>query len=355
MKKLFISALLVVATSSTVFANEMYSVRDLKKMNIQANSPIRKTDLEKAKSIMLNIHKKTAEGVNNGKGPFYAEIYDKYGNLIVASSNSVVEDNCALYHAEVNTLKKAFEKYKQYDLSPQDFSIYVNTEPCIMCAGAIMWSGVKTIYFGVPSKDVERITGFDEGYKPNWIKEFKKRGITVYGNIEQAEGEKVLEDYVKSGKEIYKPSRDEKLIGMPNPWTDCKDDFECGEKVAGFSFPLSLSNYEIRAMKELFEISYPLDEHRTVTIRKGSDESNNGDNSGDYNEYSNNGVYTLDNGVNINIRGDKDKIYVMYFMAESGVYSARCKQGITKKEVEDIYNLIREAEEPKFPPEAFQD
>lgn len=349
MKKIFISILLVALTSTTCFAEEIYSIKTLHKMEIIANSPINKTDLENAKNIMTNVYQKTAEGVKNGKGPFYAEIYDENGNFVVSSSNSVVEDNCALYHAEVNTLKKAFEKYKQYDLSPQNLTIYINAEPCIMCAGALMWSGVKTIYFGVPSKDVERITGFDEGYKPNWVKEFKKRGITVYGSIEKATGEKVLQDYVDSGKEIYKPSREEKLVGMPNPWTECNTDFKCGTKNAGFNFPLSLSNYKIRAMKGMFEISYPLDEFRTVTVRKGFDESNNGDNSGDYNKYPDNKIYTLENGVDINIRGDKNKIYVMYFMAESGVYSARCEQGMTKREVESIYNVIREAEEPKLP------
>ena len=349
MKKIFISILLVALTSTTCFAEEIYSIKTLHKMEIIANSPINKTDLENAQNIMTNVSQKTAEGVKNGKGPFYAEIYDENGNFVVSSSNSVVEDNCALYHAEVNTLKKAFEKYKQYDLSPQNLTIYINAEPCIMCAGALMWSGVKTIYFGVPSKDVERITGFDEGYKPNWVREFKKRGITVYGSIEKATGEKVLQDYVDSGKEIYKPSREEKLVGMPNPWTECNTDFKCGTKNAGFNFPLSLSNYKIRAMKGMFEISYPLDEFRTVTVRKGFDESNNGDNSGDYNKYPDNKIYTLENGVDINIRGDKNKIYVMYFMAESGVYSARCEQGMTKREVEGIYNVIREAEEPKWP------
>lgn len=349
MKKIFISILLVALTSTTCFAEEIYSIKTLHKMEIIANSPINKTDLENAKNIMTNVYQKTAEGVKNGKGPFYAEIYDENGNFVVSSSNSVVEDNCALYHAEVNTLKKAFEKYKQYDLSPQNLTIYINAEPCIMCAGALMWSGVKTIYFGVPSKDVERITGFDEGYKPNWVREFKKRGITVYGSIEKATGEKVLQDYVDSGKEIYKPSREEKLVGMPNPWTECNTDFKCGTKNAGFNFPLSLSNYKIRAMKGMFEISYPLDEFRTVTVRKGFDESNNGDNSGDYNKYPDNKIYTLENGVDINIRGDKNKIYVMYFMAESGVYSARCEQGMTKREVEGTYNVIREAEEPKLP------
>ena len=190
---------------NSVFANDIYSVKDLAKMGIVANSPISKTELENANKVMQNVHNKTAEGVRNGKGPFYAEIYDANGNLVVSSSNSVVEDNCCLHHAEINTIKKAHEKFKEYSLAPENLTIYVNAEPCIMCAGAIMWSGIKTVYFGVPSSEVEKITGFDEGYKPNWIKEFKKRGITVYGNIEQQAGEKVLEDYVNSGRKIYKP------------------------------------------------------------------------------------------------------------------------------------------------------
>lgn len=183
------------------------SIKDLQKLNIQTNSTISKADFEKAQKIMKNIYAKTAEGVKNGKGPFYAEIYDDKGNLVAAASNSVVEDNCCINHAEVNALKKVHTALKQYNLAPHNLSIYVNAEPCIMCAGAIMWSGVKTICFGVPSKDVEEITGFDEGYKPDWINEFKKRGITVYGNIESEQGKQVLKDYITSGKEIYKPTR----------------------------------------------------------------------------------------------------------------------------------------------------
>lgn len=192
--------------TQTVLADTYLSVSDLQAMNIHANAPISKSDLEKAKTILRHIHTKTEEGIKNGKGPFYAEIYDKDGRFISAASNSVVEDQCSLYHAEMNTIKKAHEKYADYNLAPKDLTIYVNAEPCIMCAGGIMWSGIKTVYYSVSSKDVEQITGFDEGFKPNWIAEFKKRGITVYGNIESEMGKKVLSSYVKEGKEIYKPS-----------------------------------------------------------------------------------------------------------------------------------------------------
>lgn len=138
-------------------------------------------------------------------------------------------------------------------------------------------------------------------------------------------------------------------VQMPNPWYDCNDNLEQAAKIAGFKFPLVLSNYTVRAMKDMVEITYPLDETRYVTVRKSQEEINGGDNSGDYNKYPQNDVFMLDNGVNLNVRRNGDKIYVMYFAAENGYFSARCEQGMSYKEVEGIYKVIAEVEAPKFP------
>jgi tRNA(Arg) A34 adenosine deaminase TadA len=107
----------------------------------------------------------------------------------------------------MNAIKAAEAKLGNYDLAPYNLKLYVTAEPCIMCVGGIMWSGIKEVYYGVPSKTVEEITGFDEGFKPHWFKEFKKRGIVVYGNIEPKLGEQELHNYVNDGKKVYKPSR----------------------------------------------------------------------------------------------------------------------------------------------------
>ena len=107
-------------------------------------------------------------------------------------------------------------------------------------------------------------------------------------------------------------------------------------------------------MKDMIEVTYPLDEFRNVVVRKSIDESKGVDNSGDYNEYDES-ILTLSNGVEINLRKKDGKIIVMYFAAESGCYSARCEKGMTEKEVEDIYNVIAEVEASKLPPEAFKD
>jgi len=175
--------------------------------NIISNEAVDKNKLENAKKIIVDLQNELNTCLKDGCGPFLAGIYDNDNNLIAKCTNSVVKENCSNNHAEMNTIKLAQEKLKTYDLSSYNLKIYITAEPCIMCLGAIMWSGIKEVYYSVPSNDVEKITGFDEGFKPNWLEEFKKRGITVYGNIETDLGKKVLLEYVKQGNIIYKPNR----------------------------------------------------------------------------------------------------------------------------------------------------
>ena len=174
---------------------------------IIANEPINPQKLENAKKIILQLQKEMPSYIAKGSGPFLAAIFDEQGNLIAKEANSVVSEKCSHNHAEMNTIKAAEKNLNTYDLAPHNLSLYVTSEPCIMCLGGIMWSGIKAVYYGVPSHRVEEITGFDEGFKPNWLNEFKKRGITVYGNIEQEVGEQVLHDYVANGHTVYKPNR----------------------------------------------------------------------------------------------------------------------------------------------------
>ena len=174
---------------------------------IISNENIDNNKIEKAKKIISELQNELKTLIKNDIGPFLAAIYDEDGNLIAKETNSVVHEKCSNNHAEMNAIKKAEEVLGSYDLSSYNLSLYVTSEPCIMCLGGILWSGIKNVYFGVPSKKVEEITGFDEGFKPNWLEEFKNRGITVYGNIEQETGEEVLKEYVKQGNIVYKPSR----------------------------------------------------------------------------------------------------------------------------------------------------
>lgn len=177
------------------------------KTSVIANEKIDNSKLIKASKIILDLQQELKKYINKGYGPFLAAVYDSNGNLVAKAANNVVDKSCSNNHAEINAIKLAEKKLGTYDLSPYDLSIYVTSEPCMMCLGAIMWSGIKAIYYGVPSERVTKITRFDEGFKQNWYNEFKKRGITVYGQIETDAGEQVLKDYVAHGHTVYKPKR----------------------------------------------------------------------------------------------------------------------------------------------------
>ena len=130
------------------------------------------------------------------------------------------------------------------------------------------------------------------------------------------------------------------LIGMPNPWIDCQTDLECAAKAAGFKFPLVLSNYNARAMNGIFEITYPLDEFRNVTVRKSN--KIKGDTlAGVYIDYPVNKEIKIKNEYPIKIRGTEDKIYVMSISNSKNFYSAYCEKGMSLKEIEGIYEVLK--------------
>lgn len=178
-----------------------------KETKIISNEKIDENKVRTARQIITDLQKDLPNYTNQGCGPFVAAIFDSKGEMLVKTANSVVNECCSNNHAEVNAIKEAEKKLGTYNLAPYNLRIYVTAEPCIMCTGAIMLSGIRELYYGVSSKTVEKITGFDEGFKPDWFEEFKKRGITVYGNIEPELGANELNKYVKEGKIIYKSTR----------------------------------------------------------------------------------------------------------------------------------------------------
>ena len=196
MKKLILTAMVFILSFSNIANAKVIS-----------NEKIDNKKVETASKIISGLQKDMQSFTSKGSGPFVAAVYDSKGNLVVKVANSVVNEHCSNNHAEMNAIKAAEQKLGTYDLAPYNLKLYVTAEPCMMCIGGIMWSGIKEVYYSVPSKSVEKITGFDEGFKPHWFKEFKKRGIIVYGNIETKLGEKELHKYVDDGKKVYKPSR----------------------------------------------------------------------------------------------------------------------------------------------------
>ena len=82
-----------------------------------------------------------------GNRPFGAVIAIADGQLLAEAINSNVETGDCTAHAEVNALREATPKHPRELLSSA--TMYASGEPCVMCAGAIFWSGIPRVVYGI--------------------------------------------------------------------------------------------------------------------------------------------------------------------------------------------------------------
>ena len=76
-------------------------------------------------------------------------------------------------------------------------------EPCAMCLGATLWSGVKRLLCGATRDDALRIN-FDEGpVFPQSYAYLRDRGIEVVRQVAREEARAVLELYRETSGVIY--------------------------------------------------------------------------------------------------------------------------------------------------------
>ena len=111
------------------------------------------------------------------------------GDTIIAKAhNTRNKSQNAINHAEVLAISKACKKLKSWRLD--DCDIYVTLEPCPMCAGAILNSRIKNLYFGA----------YDKASKTNLLNQIMQddrlnHKTNVVGGIMQEECSKLLSDF----------------------------------------------------------------------------------------------------------------------------------------------------------------
>jgi len=97
---------------------------------------------EKWMSLAL---KQATKAEEEGEVPVGAVLV-KDGLVVARAHNQPISTNDATAHAEIQLLRAAGEKLKNYRLTGT--SLYVTLEPCAMCLGAIMHARVERIVFG---------------------------------------------------------------------------------------------------------------------------------------------------------------------------------------------------------------
>ncbi|HOB63610.1 MAG: nucleoside deaminase [Clostridiales bacterium] len=68
------------------------------------------------------------------------------GKVLCRAHNRKEARNNAVFHAEIEAITKAAKKLNNWYLD--ECELYVTLEPCAMCAGAVINSRIKKVYFG---------------------------------------------------------------------------------------------------------------------------------------------------------------------------------------------------------------
>ena len=140
-------------------------------------------------------------------GPFGAAIFEsESGRLVSVGMNSVVRLNNCTLHAEMVAFMTAQHRLASFTLNAPHLpshDLVTSCEPCAMCLGATLWSGVRRVVFGAGREDAARLQ-FDEGpVFPESYRYLEERGVAIVRNVLRAEAADVLERYRAKAGPVY--------------------------------------------------------------------------------------------------------------------------------------------------------
>jgi len=97
----------------------------------------------------------SAIGSTRGNRPFGAVVVSADGQPLSEAHNDNAATGDCTAHAEVNALRPLQRE------AMAGATMYASGEPCVMCAGAIFWSGIRRVVFGIDAVSLRRFRAKD--------------------------------------------------------------------------------------------------------------------------------------------------------------------------------------------------
>jgi len=95
------------------------------------------------------------KAAKNGEVPVGA-VVEFNGEVFAVGHNKRISKCSAIAHAEIEAIEAATKKLGDWRLA--EMTLYVTTEPCIMCAGAIIHSRIKRVVYGCNEPKMGAVT-----------------------------------------------------------------------------------------------------------------------------------------------------------------------------------------------------
>lgn len=112
--------------------------------------------------------------------PFGAILVGPEGEILLTVENTELTENDITGHAETNLAREAYRSFSPSTL--EQSTIYSSCEPCPMCSGAIFWSGIGRLVFGLGKEGLLELKKGEVKGHPLSCREILERGdVTVEG------------------------------------------------------------------------------------------------------------------------------------------------------------------------------
>jgi tRNA(Arg) A34 adenosine deaminase TadA len=161
---------------------------------------------EEKMALVIRIAAENVERETGG-GPFGAAVFRlDTGALVSVGMNSVLRLHNSALHAEILALMLAHEGLALHSFrvpGAPPLELVTSCQPCLMCFGMTLWSGVQRLVCGATREDAMEL-GFDEGpLNDESYRHLQEKGVEVVRGVLRQEARAVLRRYKELGRPIY--------------------------------------------------------------------------------------------------------------------------------------------------------
>lgn len=140
-------------------------------------------------SILLQLQH---DAIASGNPPFAAVILAD-DEVISSSHNTSRSSGNPLHHAEMSAIQSVIESHGAEILLKAH--LISSNEPCPMCIGACIWSGIRKVTYFLSQEQVAAIRGWGTFMSAHKIAAVDDSGIIINGPIEHEGMRKMHQDF----------------------------------------------------------------------------------------------------------------------------------------------------------------